>query len=112
MASPVTIVCTTELATGFQLAGVNVNVVDEPAAAEKAIRELSRSARHGLIIVDERLWEPLPERLREEALAASTPFFAVIPLVPKTVDGTLEETVRNDVRELMQQAVGLNIVGN
>ena len=49
---------------------------------------------------------------RHEAVAASTPFFAVIPLVPKTVDGTLEETVRNDVRELMQQAVGLNIVGN
>ena len=68
------------------------------------VRDIFASARLGV-------WETLSERTSEEATDSSEPFFAVIPIARSHEDGSLNDTIRQEVRQLMQDAIGFNIVG-
>lgn len=63
---------------GFRLAGYPCVVAEAGPGAQQAVESLMRDPAVGLIAIDERIFQSLPERLQKKAEGSNRP--AVVPI--------------------------------
>jgi vacuolar-type H+-ATPase subunit F/Vma7 len=88
---------------GFALAGVEVKSVADSESAVRALETLS--PRIGVVMIDEGLYQKLPEELRRGLNRAAEP--VVIP-VPGP-DWTDESKAHEYIVELLRRAIGYRV---
>lgn len=99
------VIASSGLTAGFALAGVRVV---EAANGEDAAREISRIADQpdaGVVIIEEPLYDEIPEELRRSF--ARSPLPVVIP-VPGP-DWTAESKAHEYIVELLRRAIGYRV---
>jgi vacuolar-type H+-ATPase subunit F/Vma7 len=93
------------LSAGFALAGVPVFEATDGADAARQIDHLPDAMNVGVILIDEPLYEDLPEEVRRDLRRAPVP--VVIP-VPGP-DWTTETTAHEYIVELLRRAIGYRV---
>ncbi len=99
------VIATPGLTAGFALAGVQVVAA---ASGDDAAREIDRLAGHGntgVVIIEEPLYEAIPEELRRGVSRSSLP--VVIP-VPGP-DWTAESSAHEYIVEILRRAIGYRV---
>jgi vacuolar-type H+-ATPase subunit F/Vma7 len=93
------------LSTGFALAGVPVFEASDGADAARQISHLVDDMNAGVIIMDELLYEDLPEEIKRDLRKSAHP--VVIP-VPGP-DWTTETTAHEYIVEILRRAIGYRV---
>jgi vacuolar-type H+-ATPase subunit F/Vma7 len=102
----VRILASPEVAAGFSLAGLQATgVTDLPGAAELLTKELDRPET-GVVLLEDRFYEGLPEGLRTQL--ARRPLPLVVPIPGPTWAPELEEAEAYVV-ELLRRAIGYRV---
>ncbi|MDP1825453.1 MAG: V-type ATP synthase subunit F [Archangium sp.] len=101
----VRVVCRPQLAPGFELAGVTVDVaLDGPGAAE-VLRRLAAEPKNGIVLVDDVLHRALPDELRARLERQPRPL--VTPFPAPAWDEAAEAEAY--VLEILRQAIGYRV---
>jgi vacuolar-type H+-ATPase subunit F/Vma7 len=100
----VRVMCRPEVAPGFELAGVNVDRVEEPAAAA-AVSHLADDPKVGILLLEERLHRVLPEPLVRRIDRRAWPL--LIPFPSPNAEGP--SVAEDYVLEILRQAVGYRV---
>jgi vacuolar-type H+-ATPase subunit F/Vma7 len=97
-----------DLASGFALAGIDVDVVPDAGALRAAIEAAVASRACGLVLVEEEMMQELDEEAREELAAMNVP---LIVEVPGRLEWPEEERALDDgyVAGLIRRAVGYTL---
>ena len=95
-----------DVVAGFAAAGLAAVAVDSPAEAARRIEELLGDARVGVIVVDNRLYETLPDDVR--ARFARQPLPMVVPF-PGPTWVTRPEGAEAYIVELLRRAIGYRV---
>jgi vacuolar-type H+-ATPase subunit F/Vma7 len=98
------VLCSPEVAAGFELAGVLVDAADETTAGD-AMRRLAADPAAGIVLVEERLRRALPEDLMLRLDRQPTPLVVPFPSPSWGGPGVKEEYVM----EILRQAVGYRV---
>jgi len=93
------------LSTGFALAGVPVFEATDGADAARQIDHLVDAMNAGVILIDEPLYEDLPEEVMRDLRRSALP--VVIP-VPGP-DWTTESTAHEYIVEILRRAIGYRV---
>jgi vacuolar-type H+-ATPase subunit F/Vma7 len=93
------------LSAGFALAGVPVFEATSGADAARQIEHLAKDMNAGVIIIDEPLYDDLPDEVRRDLRRAPLP--VVIP-VPGP-DWTTETTAHEYIVEILRRAIGYRV---
>jgi len=93
------------LSAGFALAGVPVFEASDGADAARQIGHLVDDMNAGVIIMDEPLYEDLPEEIKRDLRKSAHP--VVIP-VPGP-DWTTETTAHEYIVEILRRAIGYRV---
>ena len=93
------------LSAGFALAGVPVFEATDGADAARQIDRLPDAMNVGVILIDEPLYEDLPEEVRRDLRRSPLP--VVIP-VPGP-DWTTETTAHEYIVEILRRAIGYRV---
>jgi vacuolar-type H+-ATPase subunit F/Vma7 len=93
------------LSAGFALAGVPVFETTDSVDAARQIDHLLDEANTSVLIIDESLYEGLPEEVRRNL--QRSPFPVVIP-VPGP-DWTKESTAHEYIVEILRRAIGYRV---
>ncbi len=88
-----------EFRLGFELAGVGLSYPVPREAAEPTVRELMANTDIGLIIIEEKMLEELPEELRDAINACVQPVFLTIT----------EEDTNEEMRKLIRKSIGVDL---
>jgi vacuolar-type H+-ATPase subunit F/Vma7 len=94
------------LAPGFRLAGLPVDEAESPREAAAAIERLTREADAGVILVQQDLWERLPEAERRALERAPVPIVVPIPPPEWAARGRGAEDY---ILDLLQRAIGYRV---
>jgi len=100
----VAVVCTPEVAPGFQLAGVRVDRADESAAGDVVAR-LASDPKVGIVLIEDRLRRALPDPLVRRIDKSAWP--ALVPFPSPTWEGA--GAAEDYVLEILRQAVGYRV---
>jgi vacuolar-type H+-ATPase subunit F/Vma7 len=106
MTRGVRIVCGPDVSPGLALAGLAAVPADDPVAAALRITRLLDEPDVGVILVDERLYEALPDELRSRF--ARNPLPLVVPF-PGPVWVSRREGAEAYVAELLRRAIGYRV---
>ena len=93
------------LSAGFALAGVPVFEATDGADAARQIDQWPDAMNVGVILIDEPLYEDLPEEVRRDLRRSPVP--VVIP-VPGP-DWTTETTAHEYIVEILRRAIGYRV---
>ena len=93
------------LSAGFALAGVPVFEAADGADAARQIDHLADAMNAGVIIIDEPLYDDLPDEVRRNLRRSALP--VVIP-VPGP-DWTTETTAHEYIVEILRRAIGYRV---
>ena len=93
------------VALGFALAGVPTLALETPAAVER-LERLLRDPGAGVLLVEEGLWQALPQAIRHAA--ANRPLPLVVPF-PSPTWAPPEATALAYVAEILRQAIGYRV---
>jgi vacuolar-type H+-ATPase subunit F/Vma7 len=93
------------VALGFALAGVPTQALEAPEAATR-LEQLLRDPSAGVLLVEETLWQTLPEASRHAA--ANRPLPLVVPF-PSPTWVPPEQAALGYVAEILRQAIGYRV---
>jgi vacuolar-type H+-ATPase subunit F/Vma7 len=100
----VRILCSAEVAAGFDLAGVAVDQADETSAGDALLR-LATDATTGIVLVEDRLHRSLPADLVQRLDRRAIP--VVVPFPSPSWGGV--RVADEYVLEILRQAVGYRV---
>ena len=100
------VVTNPELATGFQLAGVETFAVEDVENAEELLQKLLTGNEASLIVVHRNLLQAIGPRLRRRIERSYRPIVVDIPGGLSTAPG---EERRRHIIELIRRAIGYHI---
>ena len=103
--SELVVIASPGLSAGFSLAGVQVIQAADGQSAGREIERLVNEATAGVVIIDESLYQDLPEELRSGLSRTATP--VVIP-VPGPA-WTAESTAHEYIVEILRRAIGYRV---
>lgn len=106
MSNKLTILCQTELATGFRLAGIEATAISKGAEVEPILLEKLRNGSSEVVIIDETFKQSISDDLNARLRESFTPLFVYLPLVSKRGNQDLKRYVHDYVSNLIQAAVG------
>jgi vacuolar-type H+-ATPase subunit F/Vma7 len=98
------VLCSPEVAAGFELAGLVTDPADETTAGD-TMRRLAADPSTGIVLVEERLRRSLPEDLMTRLDRQPTPLVVPFPSPSWGGPGVKEEYVM----EILRQAVGYRV---
>jgi vacuolar-type H+-ATPase subunit F/Vma7 len=93
------------LSAGFALAGVPVFEARDGADAARQINHLTDEMNAGVIIIDEPLYEDLPEEVRRDLRKAAHPVIIPVPGPAWTTEATAHEYIV----EILRRAIGYRV---
>jgi vacuolar-type H+-ATPase subunit F/Vma7 len=99
------VIASAGLISGFALAGVRVFEAASGEAAAREIGRLTDQTSAGVVIIEEPLYEDIPEELRRGFARSSFP--VVIP-VPGP-DWTAESSAHEYIVEILRRAIGYRV---
>jgi len=105
MSHSVQVLCRPEVAVGFGLAGLRPLEAFDPADGIARLRELLRDPSAGVVLVEESLYDALPEDLRLELSRRALPM--VVPFPGPQWDGRPE--AETYIIELLRQVIGYRV---
>jgi len=94
------------LATGFRLAGLPVEEAGSPRDLTAAIERLTREHDAGVILVQQDLWDDLPEADRRAIERTPVPIVVPVPPPRWTARGRGAEEY---ILDLLQRAIGYRV---
>ena len=100
------VVTTPDMATGFELAGVEAFAAQSPQEAETILRGLLESEEASLIAVRQDLLDSIDPRLRRQV---ETSYRPLVMLIPGGTPASPGEERRRYIAELIRRAVGFHI---
>jgi vacuolar-type H+-ATPase subunit F/Vma7 len=106
MSQGVRVVCRPEVAGGFGLAGLRTNEAAHPAEAADRLRELRQQPDVGVILVEDTLYDRLPEELSREFSRHPLPM--IVPF-PGPLWQIRPEGAEAYIVELLRQVVGYRV---
>lgn len=106
MKRSVRLVCRSELAPGFGLAGARVDEVRDAAEGAARIAALAQDPAVGLILADEACWAAVPEPERRAFLRKPLPLVVAIPGPSWT---PLARAADTRLMEVLRQALGYRV---
>ena len=101
----VKVLCSPELAAGFELAGLAVDSAEPDASAGEALRRLAADPGVGVVLIEERLRRALPAELVHRLDRKAQPIVVPFPSPKWEGPGVAEEYVL----EILRQAVGYRV---
>lgn len=97
------VIATRGASAGFALAGVSVVEADD---GKDAARELARfEATDGIVIIDQQLYDELPEDLRRSLGRWSTPVVIPVP----GANWAAESTAHEYIVDILRRAIGYRV---
>jgi len=105
---PVRVVARPAVATGFALAGLDSVEVepDEVVSGDGQLEALLGDPAAGMLLVEQRLWDALPELIRNGSAARTLPL--VVPF-PSPTWAPPEEAALDYVAEILRHAIGYRV---
>jgi vacuolar-type H+-ATPase subunit F/Vma7 len=100
------VITTPDLASGFQLAGVETFVVEDVEAAEDVLQKLLAGGEASLIIVRRALLQAMDSRLQRQVEASYQP---VVMAIPGGMPTLTRGERRRHITALIRRAVGFQI---
>lgn len=100
----VRVLCTPEIAGGFELAGLAVDEADETTAGE-TMRRLCADPATGIVLVESRLQRGFPEELTQRLDRQATPIVVPFPSPSWRRESAEEEYILG----ILRQAVGYRV---
>lgn len=100
------VITTADLASGFQLAGVETFAVEDVSAAETVLRQLLVKGEASLIVVGRALLQAMDARLQRQVETSYQPLVMAIPGAMPTL--ARRERHRH-ITELIRRAIGFQI---
>lgn len=102
----ITVVCPTEVAAGYRLAGATVRAAADAAEGAEALRALLAEGARGVIAVYAPFFDAMagPERIRAEASVSP-----VVVALPTGIGAEPEGARRARLTSLLQRAIGYHI---
>jgi vacuolar-type H+-ATPase subunit F/Vma7 len=101
----VRVVCRPQLAPGFELAGLSVDLAVDGLAAAEVVRHLAADPKCGIVLVDSVLHRALPDELLTRLERQTFPLVAPIP-APAWDEAAEAEAY---VLEILRQAIGYRV---
>jgi len=98
------VVTDSDRASGFRLAGVEVQEADSPEEAKKVISPLLYKDDIGIVAINEEFMLALDEKLMTRIEKLARPLIIPLPSKSKEVDR------RSYIERLLRKAIGYNIV--
>ncbi|HZI22006.1 MAG TPA: V-type ATP synthase subunit F [Gemmatimonadales bacterium] len=100
------VLCRPEVAVGFGLAGLKANEVTTPDAGTAAVRELLAAPDAGVALIEDRLYDALPDDLRRQLGRRPLPM-----LVPFPGPAWAERPAAPEayIVELLRQVIGYRV---
>jgi len=106
MTQGVRVVCRSDVAGGFALAGLRTVEAATTVEAADQLRELRRRPEVGVILIEDSLYDRLPEELNREFSRRSLPM--VVPF-PGPIWQARPEGAEAYIVELLRQVVGYRV---
>jgi vacuolar-type H+-ATPase subunit F/Vma7 len=106
MSQGVRVVCRADVAGGFALAGLRTVEAETPVEATDRLRELRRQPDVGVIMVEDTLYDRLPEDLSRDFSRRPLPM--VVPF-PGPIWQARAEGAEAYIVELLRQVVGYRV---
>lgn len=100
------VITTPDLASGFQLAGVETLVVEDVTQAETVLRQLLVKGEASLIVVGRALLQAMDARLQRQVETSYQPLVMAIPGAMPTL---ARREYRRHITELIRRAIGFQI---
>ena len=100
------VITTSDMALGFQLAGVETIAVDQPARAQALLREFLDNEEANLIAIRQDLLRDADSRLQRRVENSYRP---VVMAIPGGTPAMPEESRRHYLTELIRRAIGFQI---
>jgi vacuolar-type H+-ATPase subunit F/Vma7 len=100
----VRVLCTSDVAAGFELAGIAADKADESGAGD-VLKRLTQDPEVGVVLVEERLRRAIPEEVRQRIDRQAWPIVVSFPSPVWEGPSAAEEYVL----ELLRQAVGYRV---
>ena len=109
----ITVICGTNLVTGFALSGVEAIGAETPEKAGRIITDLHNSGNWGIVLVADDIAEKLTDREQSRMGTSTDPVFIRIP-VTVLPDQDDDRVAREIVETMLQKAIGrkIAIAGN
>lgn len=99
-------VATPALASGFRLAGIAAEAVPDAAAAALRLGALAADPGLGILLVEERLLDAIPEATRREVERRPVPIIVPVP-TPRW--GEPHTDAESLILELLRRAIGYRV---
>jgi len=106
MAYTVRLMCPSAVGAGFALAGLAPLDVDDPAQGAGRLRDLLADATTGVVLLEDRLYDALPDELRRDL--GRRPLPLVVPF-PGPAWLAREEAAEAYIVELLRQVIGYRV---
>jgi vacuolar-type H+-ATPase subunit F/Vma7 len=100
------VITTPDLAPGFELAGVDTYVADDPQRAQALVGQLMAGDEASLIAIRQDLLVGIDPRLRRKIDSSYRPIVMAIPSGPLALPG---EGRQRYIAELIRRAIGFHI---
>jgi vacuolar-type H+-ATPase subunit F/Vma7 len=100
------VLCRPEVAAGFALAGVTPIEVGTPEAGAAAVRDLLSRSDAGVALVEEAIYDALPDELRRQVGRRPLPLLVPFPGPTWTARGEAAEAY---IVELLRQVIGYRV---
>ena len=100
------VLCRPEVAAGFALAGLQPVEAQTPEAGAAAVRDLVAQPQTGVVLVEDALYEALPEDLRRQFGRRPLPLVAPFPGPAWAERGEAAEAY---IIELLRQVIGYRV---
>jgi len=106
MSHAVQVLCRPEVAAGFGLAGLHPLEIIDPADGITRLREQLRDPQAGVVLVEESLYDALPEELQRDLSRRPLPMVVPFPGPQWTERGEAAEAY---IVELLRQVIGYRV---
>jgi len=99
-------IATPALAAGFRLAGVPADAVDDADAAGARLGVAATDPRLGILLVEQRLLDGIPEAVRREAERRAVPILVPVPSPGRDEPA---DHAADLILELLRRAIGYRV---
>jgi vacuolar-type H+-ATPase subunit F/Vma7 len=106
MSKTVEVICRPEVAAGFGLAGLHTTEVEDPGQTGGRLRELREKPETGVVLVEQALYDQVPEEMLREWGRRALPM--LVPF-PGPVWETQLESAEAYIVELLRQVIGYRV---